>query len=524
MKKREKITDARIDAEANPRGIFRTTSYNGISQDKVLWRCNRGHEWSASTMTILRGHGCKKCTTRITDFELDVKLATLGIERISENIGNSRAKLKFRCKNGHEWSAIKQAVYSGRAGCKQCNKLSEESITKRLIDRGITLVSKYVALDSKITVCCENGHEWSPIAKDILYKKSGCSKCISKASKLSNGDIDSRLNGRTLKRTEDWAEQDDGKLGFICGEGHTFRAIPTNVLNNETGCPHCKPKISSQETLLISILNGEEYAQSNRDVISPLEIDIYLPNRALAIEVNGRRWHSETFGKDVGYHIGKTKQCAAKGVTLLHFWDDEVDKKFDIVSSMILSRLGKTTKLSARKLEVRKVGNTEAKLFLNSNHLQGDAKASVKIGLFDDKELVQIMTFSKPRFGTDADWEIVRIASKLDHTVIGGASKMLSNFIAQYDPVSIVSYADLRYSVGAVYKVLGFELSHNSKPNYFYTRSTKNVSRYQAQKHKLSKLLGDKFNSEKSETENMLAAGYNKVYDCGNAVYIWRKP
>lgn len=524
MKKREKITDARIDAEANPRGIFRTTSYNGVNQDKVLWRCSRGHEWFASTMTILRGHGCKKCTTRITDSELDTKLSALGIERISENIGNSREKLRFRCKNGHEWSAIKYAVYSGTAGCKQCNKLTEEVVVKRLMERDIKLVSKYVSLDSEITVQCKSGHEWSPTARDILYKKSGCAKCISKLSKLSNEEIDIRLVARNIKRIEDWSEQVDGKLGFICDNGHTFRAIPTNVLNNDTGCPHCKPKISSQEDLVVSILGNENVTRSCREVIPPLELDICLPDKLMAIEVNGRHWHSETFGKDAGYHIGKTKQCLDKGVTLLHFWDDEIDKKFPIVSSMISSKIGKTIKLSARKLDICRVDSVEAKLFLNSNHLQGSAKASVNIGLFDDNGLVQIMTFSKPRFGTKAEWEIVRIASKLGYTIVGGASKILNNFKRLYNPTSIMSYADLRYSTGDVYKILGFTFSHNSKPNYFYTRSAKNISRYQAQKHKLPKLLGEKFDQSKSETENMLASGYNKVYDCGNAVYIWRKP
>lgn len=49
------------------------------------------------------------------------------------------------------------------------------------------------------------------------------------------------------------------------------------------------------------------------------------------------------------------------------------------------------------------------------------------------------------------------------------------------------------------------------------------LSRYQTQKHKLSKILGEKFDNSLSESENMVRNHYNKIYDCGNDVHEWRK-
>lgn len=50
-----------------------------------------------------------------------------------------------------------------------------------------------------------------------------------------------------------------------------------------------------------------------------------------------------------------------------------------------------------------------------------------------------------------------------------------------------------------------------------------NHSRYQTQKHKLPKLLGNTFDPSLSEADNTIKAGFVKIYDCGNAVYEWRK-
>jgi hypothetical protein len=66
------------------------------------------------------------------------------------------------------------------------------------------------------------------------------------------------------------------------------------------------------------------------------------------------------------------------------------------------------------------------------------------------------MTFSKPRFNRNYEYELVRFASKLGCQVIGGASKLLKYFERNYNPKSLISYADRRYSNGKLYYSLGF--------------------------------------------------------------------
>lgn len=105
-------------------------------------------------------------------------------------------------------------------------------------------------------------------------------------------------------------------------------------------------------------------------------------------------------------------------------------------------------------------------------------------------------------------------------SIAGGASKLYKYFISNYKPSSVVSYADLRYSNGNLYKKLGFEFSHFSNPNYWYFKLPDMTlhSRVRFQKHRLCNLL-ENFDNNKTEVENMLNNGYRRIFDCGNAVY-----
>lgn len=130
------------------------------------------------------------------------------------------------------------------------------------------------------------------------------------------------------------------------------------------------------------------------------------------------------------------------------------------------------------------------------------------------------MTFSRCRFDRKHEWELVRFCPKLGYHVVGGAGKLLKAFERQWKPKSIVTYADRRWSQGKLYTALGFTYLHSAAPNYWYFKSADKLwSRVVFQKHKLAKLIGDVFDPAKTEVANMEAAGWNRIFDCGNLVY-----
>ena len=290
-------------------------------------------------------------------------------------------------------------------------------------------------------------------------------------------------------------------------------------------CPACYPPmtmISFLEKEIVDFVKSicaENIIEYDRTLISPQELDIYIPGKKIAIEFDGLYWHSENAGKEENYHLNKTVECEKRGVRLVHVFEDEWLYKQDIVKDRIKSALGIYDKrIYARKCGLMEVDSEMADDFMERNHLQGASHSAIQYGLFYEDELVSIMTFGKPRFNRNYDWELIRYASKLGMQVIGGASRLLKHFMKLHSG-SIISYADKRYSNGDIYDILGFRKLHDSTPNYWYIRKDMRLSRYQCQKHLLPKLLGDGFDSNLTEEENMFLNGFCKVYDYGNMVY-----
>ena len=264
-----------------------------------------------------------------------------------------------------------------------------------------------------------------------------------------------------------------------------------------------------------------EVIENSRQVIKPRELDIYIPEKKLAIEFNGDYWHSEDVGTPKFYHLEKTKMCEDAGIRLIHISELEWAEKREICESLIKSALGIYEKrVYARSCEVREVGSGEARAFLDANHVQGHVRSSSRFGLYKDDELLQIICIGKSRFKR-GEVELLRMCSKLGVQAAGGFSKLMAR--QPYD--ELVSYVDRSKFSGVAYTSSGWELVGETPPSYRYWKvgELAYVSRFEAQKHKLANLLGDAFNPELTEHENMRAAGYCRVYDCGNLKMRWRR-
>ena len=284
---------------------------------------------------------------------------------------------------------------------------------------------------------------------------------------------------------------------------------------------YCNSSFQKQVLAYIqSIYNGPVII-NDRTAISPKEIDIYIPELKLGVECNGIYWHSELNGKNKKYHVSKTNNCLEKNITLFHICDFHWYNSQEIVKSMLQHKLGLSTKIHARKCEIKQISSKESTIFFDLNHIQGNSTSKIIFGLYYDNELVSCMSFGKPRFNRKYEWEIIRFANKLNFSVVGGASKLFSHFIKNYTPNSIISYSDRMIGLGSLYSKLGFNFDRITEPAYYYTKNYLTYeSRVKYQKHKLEK-LGLIFDPNLTEWENMQNNGYDRIYDSGNDVYIW---
>lgn len=204
----------------------------------------------------------------------------------------------------------------------------------------------------------------------------------------------------------------------------------------------------------------------------------------------------------------------------VHVYQWEWETKHDLILNLISSRLGLFDKrLYARQCTVRDLDSQTYNQFVRGNHLHCKSpNCEIRLGLFYGDELVSVVGFAKGRFD-DSNYELIRYCVKQRYQIIGGFSKLIKHSNLQ----SFISYVDLAHYNGAGYEKTGFKVLGKTQSNYVYVKQGIVLSRYQCQKHKLAKLLGDQFDDSKSELRNMIDAGYMKVKDRGNLKLLYER-
>jgi hypothetical protein len=378
---------------------------------------------------------------------------------------------------------------------------------------------------TKIRVICPIHGEF--MQKPMLHLRGhGCKKCAIKnsASGLSKFiEKSSRVHDHKYDYSKSQYTNARSNIEIICPIHGSFQQLVSNHTAG-SGCPYCPATISTLHQEVIDYI--KPHAQMNindRDIIRPNELDIYIPQSKLAIEVHGDYWHSwhpnDGILEDKQKHVLKFNECDRAGIKLLQIFEHEWNS--ERASSIWQSIIGYHINIANNICYARNCDlSTETKCFsfLNENHLQGYKHAQVELGLWNNQELISAMTFNKH---SKYEWEIVRFATKKNHVVVGGASRLFSNFVKIYKPNSILTFADRRYSNGSVYKKLGFEIIGTTEPGYVYIDHGKILSRYKCQKHKLKKLLPI-YDDKKSESENMFANKYRRLYNAGNYKFLWK--
>lgn len=92
-------------------------------------------------------------------------------------------------------------------------------------------------------------------------------------------------------------------------------------------CDKCRYSITASKyeqeiATCISYIHNNKCIKNSREIISPLELDLYYPENKIAIEFNGDYWHSDLF-KDKLYHYNKFISCLNCDVLLVNIFECE---------------------------------------------------------------------------------------------------------------------------------------------------------------------------------------------------------
>ena len=215
------------------------------------------------------------------------------------------------------------------------------------------------------------------------------------------------------------------------------------------------------------------------------ELDIFVPSLNVAIEYNGAYYHSTNgINKRIKtYHYNKSMFANKMGIELIHVWEDQWLNQRSLIETILKSRLGvlKENRIYARKCVVKEIASDVYRVFCEKNHIQGYRFASVKLGLFYNDELVQIASFNKVRNlgkqNRTEEWEWIRGCPASLNSVVGGTSKLFKYFVKNYNPNSVLCYADWNLFNGKGYEECGFKFTGYTGPDKFYIKNRGDRSR-----------------------------------------------
>lgn len=310
------------------------------------------------------------------------------------------------------------------------------------------------------------------------------------------------------------------KIDIVCEKNNhgLFSQAPGHHLQGN-GCPKCGLQMSKAEDKVITHLTslGLEVQQSDRSLINPLELDIVIPSKKIAIEYNGLRWHSEKFGKDKYYHKNKTDLCKAQGYRLIHIWEDDFNKDPQKELDFISYALGVSSqdKVYARKTTIRQIDNRVGRKFLDKYHIQGSGSGSVYYGTYFNDVLIAVTSFLIRKDLV----ELTRHSS--DRQVLGGLGKV-TKFASKELQKDIISFCDLTRFNGSSYLSCGYEVVKEIPPDYKYLVGSKREHKFIWRKKNIEKKLPDVYSDGLTEKQMMELADIPRIWDCGKLKLIYK--
>lgn len=316
---------------------------------------------------------------------------------------------------------------------------------------------------------------------------------------------------------------------YIGSEDYFNKTISTNT--DKYGVPfYCMTDHCRKSANVISKINlrfGELLEKNNIEYeyecrLGNYSYDLHIINSNILIEIDPTYTHNSLYGfksKDPipnDYHMNKSLNARLSGFRCIHIFDwDNWNKLVEIINN-------NKNIIYARKCEILELSKNECDRFINDNHLQSTCRGqSVRIGLYYNSELVQVITFGKPRYNKNYQYELLRLCTKLDTLVVGGANRLFNYFIRNYDPDSIISYCDEAKFEGTIYERLGFKYKKTTLPRRIWSKGNKMITDNLLNQRGYDQLFGTNYGKGTSNENLMIDNGWLPIYDCGQGVYSY---
>jgi len=408
-------------------------NFSPHSDKKIHFYCRKGHKWEEKIINFSkrlskRKEPCPYCSSLwlLKGFN-DIK--TLYPQLYKEikykdkdNIlPKSKRKITWICPQGHEYNSSISYRVRNNSGCPYCagirtlpgfndlKTLRPDLMKYWDFDKNILDPSEVSRSNNKkVWWVCSKRHSYlMPISKKAL-RDYGCPYCSGRKILPGYNDIATTCPeilkewnyDKNTITPQEIMKSSGKKVWWICDKGHEWEISPnqrtysSNSLKHGykkgTNCPYCAVNITiskGEQEVYDYVKNilpkNTTIIQSDRTILHPKELDIYIPDYNVAIEYNGAYWHKITDLRDKYYHLNKWKQCQDKGIDLFTIWDYQwnSDNGREIVKNIVKNKL--SLQDTAHNVHIVRITEKQAIEFCELHHLKGYTKGSYFNGLQD---------------------------------------------------------------------------------------------------------------------------------------------
>lgn len=499
------------------------------------------HVWTSTPISKLQSYrkhktnGCPICNTRRADAERDEKRASYiqlinkcGYEILSPFNGNQDQTQSItvkRLKCGHEFETRSGGLAKNIGQCPTCNTVKKR---ERFQAKNKACHDRFI----------ETASEWK------IYKSE-----VSSLTRYAYLKHSSTINPLNLPRGK--AGQ-DGKyhLDHIVPIRYCYdNNIPKDLCAHPSNLQmlHWHDNVSSRHHLKSTVppVFYKHITSHNANISTFLTtIQQEFPNAipfpqidqtSITIQIDQVAIQFFAFASSVQsvtnnsrYNIQLlTNTTTQTKMKCIQVYEDEWFFSPQLVISKIrhITNTSSLPMIHARKCIITTIDTKTKAAFLNTNHIQGSDNSQIHLGAFHNDKLVAVMTFCQPRIALGNNkqqlphtYELSRFATDISVRIPGIASKLLSHFEKNYKWNTIYSFADRRWSDGAVYNKLNFTLESTNPPSYWYIIGGKRMHRWNYRKDQLKHR--NNFSESLTEYENMLNFGIDRVWDCGTLKFV----
>lgn len=200
--------------------------------------------------------------------------------------------------------------------------------------------SEWIKNDDNERYRLVNWHKENPeLSAKASEKRSTWSKEHPELQKKINENIASSITEDERKR-----RSERRRLFYI---EHQDEAVEMNMrisktvsniwkTNPEVFTRNIRPSSKYEQEIanFISTFYSGECIRNSHRVIAPLEVDLYYPEKKIAIEFNGDYWHDENH-KPIDYHYNKFRLCYDIGIILVSIFELEWSKRESLIKQYL---------------------------------------------------------------------------------------------------------------------------------------------------------------------------------------------